>query len=90
MPKFVIERNMPGLGQLTPGDLKAASRRSCGVLSSMGPSIQWIHSYVTDDRMYCIYQAPDEAAVRRHASLGGFPADRVVAIRTIIEPATAE
>jgi hypothetical protein len=90
MPKFIIERDMPGLGQHTPGDLKAASQKSCGVLNSMGPSIQWIHSYITDDRMYCIYLAPDEAAVRRHAAFGGFPADRVVAIRTVIDPATAE
>jgi len=90
MPKFVIERDIPGAGQLTPQDLKAISQKSCGVLSSMGPSIQWIHSYVTDDRLYCIYQAPDEAAVRKHAQLGGFPANRVSQVRTIIDPATAE
>jgi len=90
MPKFVIERDIPGAGQLTPGDLKAISQKSCGVLNSMGPGIQWIHSYVTDDRLYCIYQAPDEAAVRKHAQLGGFPANRVSQVRTIIDPATAE
>jgi hypothetical protein len=90
MPKFVIERDIPGAGQLTPQDLKAISQKSCGVLNSMGPSIQWVHSYVTDDRLYCIYQAPDAATVRRHAELGGFPANRVSQVRTVIEPATAE
>jgi hypothetical protein len=90
MPRFVIERDIPGAGQLTPQDLKAISRKSCGVLNSMGPSIQWVHSYVTDDRLYCIYQAPDAAAVRRHAELGGFPANRVSQVRSVIEPATAE
>jgi hypothetical protein len=90
MPKFVIERDIPGAGQLTPQDLKAISRKSCGVLNSMGPSIQWVHSYVTDDRLYCIYQAPDAATVRRHAELGGFPANRVSQVRSVIEPATAE
>jgi hypothetical protein len=90
MPKFVIERDIPGAGQLTPQDLKAISQKSCGVLNSMGPSIQWVHSYVTDDRLYCVYQAPDAAAVRRHAELGGFPANRVSQVRSVIEPATAE
>lgn len=90
MPKFVIERDIPGAGQLTPQDLKAISRKSCGVLNSMGPSVQWVHSYVTDDRIYCVYQAPDAAAVRRHAELGGFPANRVSQVRSVIEPATAE
>lgn len=90
MPKFVIERDIPGAGQLTPGDLHAISQKSCGVLDRLGPSIQWIHSYVTDDRIYCVYQAPDEAAVRRHAELGGFPANRVSRVRTVIDPSTAE
>jgi hypothetical protein len=90
MPRFVIERDIPGAGQLTPQDLKAISRKSCGVLAGMGPGIQWVHSYVTDDRLYCIYQAPDAAAVRRHAELGGFPANRVSQVRSVIEPATAE
>lgn len=90
MPKFVIERDIPGAGKFTPADLKAISQKSCGVLSSMGPQIQWIHSYVTDDRIYCVYQAPDEETVRRHAELGGFPANRVDRVRTVIDPATAE
>lgn len=90
MPKFVIERNIPGAGQLTPADLKAVSQRSCAVLNIMGPGIQWIQSYVTDDRLYCIYLAPDEAAIRRHASEGGFPCDKVSQIRTVIDPSTAE
>jgi hypothetical protein len=90
MPKFVIEREIPGAGKFTPADLKAISQKSCGVLSSMGPQIQWIHSYVTDDRIYCVYQAPDEETVRRHAELGGFPANRVDRVRTVIDPATAE
>jgi hypothetical protein len=90
MPKFVIERQIPGAGQFTPADLKAISQKSCGVLGSMGPQIQWIHSYVTDDRIYCVYQAPDEAMVRRHAQLGGFPANRVERVHTIIDPATSE
>jgi hypothetical protein len=90
MPKFVIEREIPGAGKFTASDLKAISQKSCGVLSSMGPQIQWIHSYVTDDRVYCVYQAPDEATVRRHAELGGFPANRVDRVHTVIDPATAE
>jgi hypothetical protein len=90
MPKYVIERDIPGAGQLTPADLQAISRKSCGVLQELGPSIQWIHSYVTDDRIYCVYQAPDEAAVKRHAELGGFPANRVSRVRRVIDPATAE
>jgi len=90
MPKFVIERQIPGAGKLAPADLKAISQKSCGVLASMGPSIQWIQSYVTDDRIYCIYQAPDEASVRKHAELGGFPANAVMRVHTVIDPATAE
>jgi hypothetical protein len=90
MPKFVIERQIPGAGQFSPSDLKAISQKSCGVLGSMGPQIQWIQSYVTGDRIYCIYQAPDEAAVRKHAELGGFPANRVDRVFTVIDPATAE
>jgi len=90
MPKYVIERDIPGAGQLTPGDLQAISQKSCGVLDRLGPKIQWIHSYVTDDRIYCIYQAPDEATVRQHAELGGFPANRVSRVRTVFDPATAE
>jgi len=90
MPKFVIERDIPGAGKFTAADLKAISQKSCGVLGSMGPQIQWIQSYVTDDRIYCVYQAPDEATVRKHAELGGFPANRIDRVRTVIDPATAE
>ncbi|MEK8031248.1 DUF4242 domain-containing protein [Ideonella sp. DXS29W] len=90
MPKFVIERNIAGAGRMSPAELRAASQKSCGVLNSMGPSIQWQHSYVTDDKLYCVYLAPDEAAIHRHAELSGFPADRVSAVKSIIDPATAE
>ncbi|HTH78143.1 MAG TPA: DUF4242 domain-containing protein [Ramlibacter sp.] len=90
MPKFVIERDIPGAGQFTPADLKAISQKSCGVLSSMGPQIQWIQSYVTGDRIYCVYQAPNEEMVRKHAELGGFPANRVDRVMSVIDPATAE
>lgn len=90
MPKFVIERQISGAGKFTPADLKAISQKSCGVLGSLGPSIQWIHSYVTDDRIYCVYHAPDEALVRKHAQLGSFPANEVFRVHTVIDPATAE
>ena len=90
MPKFVIERNIPGAGKLTPAELQAISATSCGVLSDLGPSIQWVHSYVTDDKIYCVYIAPDEALVRKHAQQGGFPADNVAQVRRVIDPTTAE
>lgn len=90
MPKFVIERNMPGAGKLSTADLKGASQKSCGVLSNMGPQIQWIHSYVTDDKVYCVYLAPNEAAIRQHAKESGFPANSIAQVRAVIEPATAE
>ena len=90
MPKFVIEREIPGAGQLSSEQLHAISQTSCGVLREMGPQIQWLQSYVTDDKIYCIYIAPDEAAVRKHAQMGGFPANQVSRIRTIIDPTTAE
>ena len=90
MPKFVIEREIPGAGKLTPEQLKAISQTSCGVLRQMGPQIQWIQSYVTDDKIYCVYIAPDEAAVRTHAEKGGFPANRISQVRTIIDPTTSE
>jgi hypothetical protein len=90
MPKFVIEREIPGAGKLTKDQLHAISQTSCGVLRQMGPEIQWVESFVTDDKIYCIYNAPDEAAVRKHAELGGFPANRVSQVRTIIDPTTAE
>lgn len=90
MPKYVIERDMPGLGKLTPAELKGASQKSCSVLRELGPSVQWLHSYVTADKLYCVYIAPDEAAVREHARRGGFPANRVSEVKTIIDPTTAE
>ena len=90
MPKFVIERDIPGAGSLTPAQLQAISQKSCGVLRDMGPQIQWVHSYVTGDKIYCIYIAPSEEMVREHASQGGFPANRVSEITTIIDPTTAE
>jgi hypothetical protein len=88
MPKFVIERTIPGAGAMTGEQLAGASKQSCSVLREM-PAVQWIQSYVTDDKLYCIYIAPDEAAVREHAKLGGFPADSVQVVRTIIDPTTA-
>jgi len=90
MPKYVIERNIPGVGSLTPDQLHAISQKSCGVLRNMGPHIQWVHSYVTADKIYCIYIAPDEATVRQHAEQGGFPANSISEIKTIIDPTTAE
>ena len=90
MPKFVIEREIPGAGALTPDQLQAISQTSCGVLTKMGPQIQWIQSYVTDDKIYCVYLAPDEATVREHAAQGGFPANSVARVRAMIDPTTAE
>jgi hypothetical protein len=90
MPKFMIERNIPGAGKLSREQLNAISQTSCGVLKSMGPQIQWIESFVTDDKVYCVYIAPDEAAVREHATRGGFPANSVAAVRRMIDPTTAE
>ncbi len=90
MPKYVIEREIPGAGKLSPKELQAISQKSCGVLREMGPQIQWMHSYVTDDKVYCVYMAPNEDAVRKHAQQGGFPANRISRIRTVIDPTTAE
>lgn len=90
MPKYVIERDIPGAGALTPEQLKSISQTSCGILQNMGPKIQWLHSYVTGDKVYCIYIAPDEAAISEHAKQGGFPANRISEIKTIIDPTTAE
>jgi hypothetical protein len=90
MPKYVIERELPGAGKLSPGELQAVSQKSCGVLSQMGPQIQWVHSYVTDDKIYCIYVAANEELVREHARLGGFPANRVSEVKTVIDPTTSE
>jgi hypothetical protein len=90
MPKFVIERDLPGAGKLSQKDLQGISRKSCDVLREMGPEVQWIQSFVTDDKIYCEYYAPDEAAVREHAKRGGFPANRVSRVRATIDPTTAE
>ena len=89
MPKYVIEREIPGAGKLSAEQLQAISEKSCGVLKGM-PAVQWVQSFVTDDKIYCVYIAPDEAAVREHATRGGFPANTVSRIRTMIDPTTAE
>ena len=90
MPKYLIEREIPGAGALTPQELKAISQTSCGVLSKMGPQIQWLQSYVTGDKIYCVYIAPNEAMVSEHAAQGGFPANRVSEVVTMIDPTSAE
>ena len=90
MPKYLIEREIPGAGDLSSQELRAISQKSCGVLRGMGPQIQWVESYVTGDKIYCVYIAPDEAAVREHAARGGFPANRVSEIKRMIDPTTAE
>jgi len=90
MPKYVIEREIPGAGKLTPEQLKGISQKSCGVLRNLGPQIQWVESYVTDDKVYCVYIAPNEALVREHAKQGGFPANRVSEVRRMIDPTTAD
>jgi hypothetical protein len=90
MPKFLIERNIPGAGQLSAEQLQGISAKSCSVLRGLGPQIQWVQSYVTDDKVTCVYIAPDAEMIREHAKQGGFPADAVLEIRTIIDPTTAE
>jgi Protein of unknown function (DUF4242) len=90
MPKFLIEREIPGAGNLSAQELQSISQKSCGVLRDMGPQIQWVESYVTDDKVYCVYIAPDEEMVREHARQGGFPANRVSEIKSVIDPTTAE
>ena len=90
MPKYVIERGIIGAGQLSEEELRSVSQKSCGVLSDLGPQIQWVHSYVTDDKIYCIYIAPNEEIVRQHAEAGGFPADSVSEVKAVIDPTTAE
>jgi hypothetical protein len=90
MPKFVIERELPGAGNLSPQDLKSISQKSCGVLSKLGPQIQWVQSYVTDDKIFCVYIAPNAEMVREHARQGGFPANSVVEVKREIDPTTAE
>ena len=90
MPKYVIERELPGAGKLSKSDMQGVARKSCDVLRGMGPSIQWVESYVTDDKIYCVYIAPDEASIKEHAKQGGFPANRVSQVRTMIDPTTAD
>lgn len=90
MPKYIIEREIPGAGSLAPQDLQVISQKSCGVLNNMSARVQWQESYITDDKVYCIYIAPDEAAVRAHAEQGEFPANRISRIKTVIDPTTAE
>ena len=90
MPKFVIEREIPGAGKLTPEQLHAISQKSCGVLESMGPRIQWLQSFVTDNKIYCIYIAPDEDTIRQHAEQGGFPANSIARVRSVFDPTTSE
>ena len=89
MPKFIIERNFPGAGAMSAADLQAVSQKSCSVLRALGPQVQWLESFVTDDKVYCVYIAPDADLIRQHAELGGFPADRISEVKAIIDPATA-
>lgn len=90
MPKYIIERNIPGAGDIPADQLKAISQTSCGVLNNMGPQIQWVQSYVTNDKIYCVYIAPNEEMIREHASQGGFPANSISEVKTMIDPTTAE
>ena len=90
MPKYVIERELPGVGSLSDEQLHGISQKSCGVLALLGTDIQWVHSYVTGDKIYCVYIAPNEELVRKHAEMGGFPANSIAAVRTMIDPTTAE
>jgi hypothetical protein len=90
MPKYVIEREIPGAGNLSPAELRAISQKSCAVLSRLGPQVQWVESFVTGNKVYCIYIAPNEEMVREHAREGGFPANRISEIKTVIDPTTAE
>jgi hypothetical protein len=90
VPKFVIEREIPGIGELSDSELRAIAAKSVGILKSMGPEIQWLHSYVTGDKLYCVYLAPDEKAIQQHAQQGNFPANRVSAVRRLLDPTSAE
>jgi uncharacterized protein DUF4242 len=90
MPKYVIEREIRGVGKLSPAELHAISQKSCSVIVKLGPQIQWVHSYVTDDKIYCVYIAPNEEMVREHARQGGFPANRISEVKSVIDPTTAE
>ena len=90
MPKYIIEREIPGAGKLSAAELKAIAQKSCGVLNKLGPQIQWVQSYVTGDKVYCVYLAPNERLIREHAQQGGFPANRISEVETVIDPTTAE
>jgi hypothetical protein len=90
MPKYVIERDIPGVGNVTPQEVAAISQKSCSVLQNLGPQIQWVHSYITADKIYCVYIAPNEEMVREHAKKGGFPANRVSEVKRVIDPTSAE
>ncbi|MEX2145694.1 MAG: DUF4242 domain-containing protein [Candidatus Rokuibacteriota bacterium] len=90
MPRFVIEREIPGAGKLSADDLRGVAQKSCGVLQQMGPQIQWIESYVTDNKVYCVYVAPNEEMIRQHAAKGGFPANKISQVAAVISPTTAE
>lgn len=90
MPRYVIDRDIPDAGSLTQADLQGIAQKSCNVLSNLGPEIQWIESYVTENRIYCIYQAPDKEMIKKHAEMGGFPANRIEEIKNVISPVTAE
>ena len=90
MPKFVIEREIPNAGKLSPEELRAISQKSCGVLHNLGPQIQWVQSYVTDDKVYCLYIAPNKEILQEHAKQGGFPANRISEVKSVIDPTTAE
>ncbi len=90
MPKFIIERDIPKAGDLSSGELQGIAQKSCSILKDMGPQIQWVESYVTDDKVYCTYIAPDEAMIRKHAESGGFPANRISMVRKVIDPTTSE
>ncbi len=89
MPKYIIEREIPGAGQLSPAQLQGVAQKSCSVLNKLGPQIQWVESYVTGDKVYCVYIAPNEEIIREHARQGGFPANRISAVKTVIDPTTA-
>jgi hypothetical protein len=90
MPRFVIERDMPGAGKLSASELHGAAQKSCNVIRKMGPETQWVQSFVTDDRIYCVYIAPNEEAIREHARLSGFPANKISQVRNVIDPTTSE
>ena len=90
MPKYVVEREIPGAGKLSPAELQGIAQKSCNVLKNLGPQIQWLESYVTDDRVYCVYIAPNEEMIREHSRQGGFPANRISVVKRTIDPTTAE